>query len=702
MSPSDHPASPRGVRAPLFAVLALTGLVILAPGAFTSAFAGPPLSEVARWLLVALVWLAGMVAVRRPERRPPWSVLVLLASLLGVQLWAGSTSTAVGWRAEYTLLDAPPARAQFAWRHGVHDYRLEPVIDFDGTSAGLHFLNDLGRYGAAISPTTRDVSVPVLMEWTGIGYLPEGGPLTVRVTGRGAVRVTVNGTHLIDRQGPEVSEFASTAALPAGPVSVAVRYEKPSGVAPKLIVVPTSPISGAVTMHPFHRSATEPFPQPQVVDWSGAAVFAAVGLCLGAVTFAYQPISGLAALLRAIASPSIVVLVVYGALLFSAGRDAIPFLHTTFHLWSGDDPLAYVGNGRGILLEGWLMPNGRPIGQGEPFYFYPLFPYVIALAHRLIGEDFSVVRLVNGWAVCALVPLTWLLGLNRLPWWSAAVGTIALGWFIHAHMLPYALIGYTDSLFTGVVFATLALCVRSVRAGGWWAVGAGVACALAAATRPSFLTFTPLFLTALVLIRRDVPMGQRLRTAGGVAAGFVLGLAPFALRNLIVARKAVVLVSSWIQLPYFLVPPEVAPNPVPAMFDHNPSLVESVGAVLRIFAADPVGVIGLELRKVAFTLGMTHWGMPGGSVLHPELLVLTALFIAVMVTRRLPAALRLTLGTFAVSHLVAMVLAAPWTYGYKTILPLHAVFLFAAVHLLPGAALPDPPPAPRDSHVARS
>ena len=85
-------------------------------------------------------------------------------------------------------------------------------------------------------------------------------------------------------------------------------------------------------------------------------------------------------------------------------------------------------------------------------------------------------------------------------------------------------------------------------------------------------------------------------------------------------------------------------------------------------------------------LGMTHWGMPGGSVLHPELLVLTALFCAVLLVRRLPSDVRLVVATFAVSHLIAMVMAAPWTYGYKTILPLHAVFLFSAVYLLPGAA----------------
>jgi len=320
-------------------------------------------------------------------------------------------------------------------------------------------------------------------------------------------------------------------------------------------------------------------------------------------------------------------------------------------MWSGDDPLAYVSNARNVILEGWLMPNGLPVGRGEPFYFYPVFPYVMGLAQAVIGEDFSVIRLVNGWSVAAVLPLSWALGWRDQRWWAAIAGMTALTWFIHAHMLPYALIGYTDSLFTGVVFLSLVCCRLAITRRGLWTIAAGVSCAIAAGTRPSFLTFTPLFILAIVLW-----------------------------------GKAVVLVSSWIQLPYFLVPPEVTPNPVPAMFSHTPSMFESVVAAGSLVLADPLGVLGLELRKVAFSLGMTHWGMPGGSVLHPELLVLTALFCAVLLVRRLPSDVRLVVATFAVSHLIAMVMAAPWTYGYTTILPLHAVFLFSAVYLLPGAA----------------
>ena len=63
-------------------------------------------------------------------------------------------------------------------------------------------------------------------------------------------------------------------------------------------------------------------------------------------------------------------------------------------------------------------------------------------------------------------------------------------------------------------------------------------------------------------------------------------------------------------------------------------------------------------------------------------MLLTFGFSIVMARGLLPFATAVTLGCFALSHLAAMVLAAPWTYGYKTILPLHLAFLFAVVTAL--------------------
>ena len=60
-----------------------------------------------------------------------------------------------------------------------------------------------------------------------------------------------------------------------------------------------------------------------------------------------------------------------------------------------------------------------------------------------------------------------------------------------------------------------------------------------------------------------------------------------------------------------------------------------------------------------------------------------ALLLAVSAwRRRIPPVLLAVLLTFTVSHLLAMVIAAPWTFGIKTILPLHLACLCGAAFLL--------------------
>src|SRR6266581_3398096 len=49
-----------------------------------------------------------------------------------------------------------------------------------------------------------------------------------------------------------------------------------------------------------------------------------------------------------------------------------------------DDWLIYESSARDILLNGPLMDGGQ--GHATPFYGQPLYPYVLALAHRLTGE----------------------------------------------------------------------------------------------------------------------------------------------------------------------------------------------------------------------------------------------------------------------------------------------------------------------------
>ncbi len=695
-----------GARTRLGLALVLVAATIVAPGPFGSAFAGPPLGETARWLLVGTLWLATLVTLIPPRRSVPLALLAVLACAPVAQVWLGTATAVRGWQGSYEMRDEPVEATRFAWRYRTHGFRIDPRIDFEGPNFGLPFLNDLDRYGQKYHVQhTRDVDVPLRIVWRGFATLPAPTTLSVFAETNGAVTVRLNGHDALSADSAVGTTITTAEPWPAGPLTIDVVYDKPALVQPKARVRISSPATGEVDVGPLGAPAGKP-PDRDQVEWSSAVVMLSAGLLLGLLYWAYLPLNSLA-LRRAAwqgAVPAWAVLVAMGALLYAEASRVIPLSNDTVYMWAGDDPLAYVSNARKILLDGWLMAGNTPLGSGQPFYFYPLFGYVAGFAHWVIGEDFAVVRLVNGWSVAAVLPLVYLLGWRDRRWWAVVLGSALMFVFVRTHMLPYTQTGFTDSIFTGIVFLTLMLCRLAVGASPWWAPLAGVSCALAAAARPSFLTFTPLFLVAIVAAGPGAGVAARLRLAALVAAGFAVGMLPFALRNFIVSGQFVVLVSSWIQLPYFLIPPEAATNPVPGMFTGLPTLTESLWAALGLIAADPVGIAVLELRKLAFTLGITQWGAPGAQA-HPEFIVLTVLYATAMVARRIPADVAFVIGVFSVSHIAAMVLAAPWTYGYKSILPLQAVFLFGALYLLPGKGRPESPTDGRSverPHVARA
>ncbi len=350
------------------------------------------------------------------------------------------------------------------------------------------------------------------------------------------------------------------------------------------------------------------------------------------------------------------------------------------NLFSGDDPLAYEGYARNVLFHGLLMPNGAEVGHGAAYYHYPLYSYGLALAHVVFGEQFSSVVFLNILSVCAILLLCWHLGWRRLPTWAAVCAGLAMGWFIVRHLMPYTYTAFSDNAFVSLVFVALLASVTALECGErrWWVL-AGVSAAWAAAARPSFLTYLGLFPVAVVVLSDERWRKRSFRSAGLFLVGVLLGLSPFALRNWIMTRKLVLLVNSWIQIPYFLYPWD-RPNPVSSVS----GLPEAITKAVDIILTQPAMVADIEWRKVAFTLGWTQAG-PAAVGAHWDLLLLTCLFAAAVLLGKIPRRLTLVVVAFAVSHVAAMVLAAPWTYGYKTILPLHAVFLFGSVYLLAGA-----------------
>jgi hypothetical protein len=367
--------------------------------------------------------------------------------------------------------------------------------------------------------------------------------------------------------------------------------------------------------------------------------------------------------------------------------------HTAF-LHGGGDPLTYGSDARSILLGDTLLLRGWPLGQARPFFHYPLYPYVLAGAHAVAGDDLSTILLLNGLALSLLPWLFWQLGWARLRWPAAIAANLALLVFIRRYCWPiasYLQPSFPDMLFMPIVFGTLVMLRRSFEEPRpWHLIATGILMGLGAAARPSFLTMVllaPFGLLVAMWPRRGIPW---IAASGWLAAGVLAALLPFTMRNVVAAGQFVVLVNSWVQIPYFLIPPEVTDRPVGAM-----TLGHALGMARDIVAKDPLGALWVEARKLIFSLGYMSAG-PRGASTSNSLTLFTAAFALAVWLRRLRSPVITVLGLFVVSHLCAMILAAPWTFGMKAILPLHGAFLFGAAYLLdPRAASEAPAPGSR-------
>jgi len=682
-SPTSETRWTLAVQSPsarLGGALALLVLLVVLPGELGSPVGGTPLSTVGRVLLVVIADLAVVVIIFRPQRQVPMIGLAILGFLIAIKLATSLFSGPQGWEGTYQIPESSPsATAQFSSDFQMHPYRVDRAINFRGSNFGLYFLNDSQRYGTLISPVRRDVELPLTVTWDGYVSSDVDG-MNVSATANGSIRIVVDGVQYAQLTSPN-GEVVSIQGLGRQTHRIHIYYDKPGNQEPVAVVslsLNTDNTAVRVTPIPTTSSAIQQGLFSSVITSLAVGLGVLVVAILFRLAFPSVRPSQLESRSGGSTAAGIGAVVIFGSLSLVAAGAAWSLSGVTVSLSAGDDWLIYESNARDIMQQGLLMPYGSAPGAGTPYFFYPVYSYVLAAAHWLIGDDYGAVVLLNGLSVASLGPLFWTLGWRTLRRWASVVAFGALGIFAVGLLMPYALRALSDSLYIALVFASLCVAVWAFRVRTPLAFFCtGVASAFAAATRPSFMTFLPLLVVAYVVWFRDEALSARARVLVAATLGFATGLAPFAARNLIMSGHFELLVNSWIQIPYFLIPPGVKNN-----LSGQPGLLESLRLAAGIIWADPLGTIALELRKIAFTLGFTQLGPPGIKA-QPWLVALTLLYILSLALRRVPVRTAVVLAVFGASHIMAMVLAAPWSYGYKNVLPLQAAFLFAAAYLWP-------------------
>jgi hypothetical protein len=691
----------KGIALSWWTAYALFLLFVLLPGPDRTPFSGLPMATKTQALFFPVVLLGVFCLFFRPRQRvrPLWLMVIGVAVVLKLVLAPMVVES--GWKGRYwwvkTWTDTENAITlqRFYQHHEKRWYRVDRQLEFNRATFALPFINNHHPDVFSHSKLPRDIQYPLRVEWTGL--VTGGGANDVTVTAAGFVTIDVNGSRVFSAGTPQNAPV--TLPLTAsGPQTIRITYVKPAET------------EAAFSLQGLQRVV---LPSDRFGDLAGSRLAKGAILLIGAAAAlalllafvnAYGPISRLF-LEELWDRQSKVWAIALLALFLVLGLGQNVLHRQVTHLLAlGDDFLSYEAMSRQIFYNGLLMVNDS--GVGRAYFHYPLYPYALAGAHGLFGEDWGSVLMFNYICIAAMFPLFWRMLRNRIAEGALIAVLLLFAALFWWQWKPYAATAYSDNLYLPLVFGTLAVFIRAMERPSTWRFAAvGALTALGAATRPSFLIFVPFALLAIVLQKRIGPLVMRVKSCVAYVLGFGAGVAPFTWRNWIVTGKFVLLVSSFMMLPMFVYAPE-EPMPASAQVDAQGKHLTATGSVKRfveIVAERPLQVAWVELRKIGFTLGLTFLGPKDGS--FPWVFALFPLAFAFAVkTKRIPWAVQTVILAFAASHLTAVVIATPWTYGYKTIVPLHFAFILGIAFLLPKwgtAKVLDVPERPHDEPKLR-
>jgi hypothetical protein len=627
--------------------------------------AGLPLS------VAGLLGLAAVVYAAAALPRPGWGTARWLALgfalAIGLKLAASATAPPTGLTASYwakATSDGPPERStDYSWLADAT--RIDPSLDLRGNEFAVHFFNDAARFNFGADAQPGRDQLPFSVRWQGWLLAPSDGMRRFVLDSNGAA-----GAWLDDKALPADGSIDVSGGLH----SLRVEYARPEARVPRLRLswqrepggaleavggsdLRWQPSTSGVALSTILGQAADVVFGGAVLAWLGLGFFAARGAdnrvraALGAVPLVF---------------------LVHGILVHApiAGRATI--------LSGLDDWLIYESSARDILLNGPLMDGGQ--GHAPPFYGQPLYPYALALAHRLTGESLFGPLALQFAALGGVLVGTAVLA--RRAFGSRLDGLIALAfvWLLvqlEPEHFKVARQLFNENLYMPLVMASLIVLVglaRRPRAAEWWRLLlAGGLLGLTAIARSQFLLFIPLGLLVLILAWRHESRAIVALKLLALVAGVALVIAPITARNWVVSGQLVPITSGGgASLLEFHRPPsgliDQAALQKEPLFEalHLDAQTRTVLAFVR---ADPRGYLATLLPLGAHSVGLQGRNDPG---IYWPLLATSLLYLlsfGLRATRRLHI---WPIHAFVVTHLLVLMLFEADTYGYRLVMPMYA------------------------------
>jgi hypothetical protein len=638
------------MKPPLLLAAICIVIYLLAPGPSQSLLGSWPLTPAGLVALVAAVGAAILaLSSKRDTLHAGWAAFfgVLIAS----RVVFGIVDVPAGWQASYYANTEWSGRPEWSSDFRLADAtRIDRSLTFSGTQFPTHYLN-----GAAfVSGVRREFSEPMSVEWS--GAFDVRVPTEVLFNGRatGSASIAFDGSAPLALSGPGRHQVG------AGRHRVTVKYVKPADTDGEFIFSLTDVTGAAIAVTPPSAPAGIPAAR------SLSLVADAIAIVILFVVFVLSFGEALRSSQRIEAMVGVGLVTALGVQGLVAAQ---PLLGTFKTLTGGDDWLGFESRARDILQNGVLMTLGRPLGEGAAYFYHPFYSYVLAATHAVAGESLFGPIVMHFLVLAVTAYVMWSFARDLFGAVAAAWGLAALLVLFEIDFVRY----YTVTLLSENVYVlTVTLCLRAFAK--WAQVGttrflvqAGLWAGVSAVTRPAMMMFlVPALVVAAAVAAWRKTATSPLASAAMVCASWFAVVAPFTIRNWIVARQ-LVLISDGLG-PSFVslnVPLNVDPAKYLAA---GGGIVGGATGLFRLLMDYPLEFASIQVQKIGFTLGMVHWFEPYRP--HPELVAITVLYLVMIVlSPTMRSAALWPVHAFVVAHVTSMGLTSPWNYGYRMILP---------------------------------